>query len=187
MQPLVWTLACGKQFSLFVALFAEQHPWLRGRQYDNVDLFCVVPVLQPPPHLSIDDGNPKYQIVNDATGRCLTVAAPLPGSNQTNSTVLLPCLTVEGRTNLASLWEFDRGVTTVTSISSALTGQALAVSNTTLYGASHGQDAFAVSDFAYGISACHVLFRGDLFDPVEGFDLKNPSCVFRPRWTCFAR
>eukprot|EP00750_Incisomonas_marina_P009538 INCI16037.3.p1 GENE.INCI16037.3~~INCI16037.3.p1 ORF type:complete len:463 (+),score=74.76 INCI16037.3:826-2214(+) len=130
-------------------------------------------ILIPPPHLSIDDGNPKYQIVNDATGRCLTVAAPLPGSNQTNSTVLLPCLTVEGRTNLASLWEFDRGVTTVTSISSALTGQALAVSNTTLYGASHGQDAFAVSDFAYGQGGLVLLDEPFIQDECSSRDCQN--------------
>ena len=131
-------------------------PVERGR-YNEVTgclyVCCVVActcVLQPPPHAGIEDGNPKYQIVNAATGRCLTVAAPLAGSNETNRTVLLPCLTVEGRTNLASLWEFDRGVTTVTSVSSAVTGQALAVSNATLYATLHAQDAFAVSDLAYG-------------------------------------
>ncbi len=89
----------------------------------------------------------QYQLYSNATGRCLFVVpqAP-PASGSGNRVVLLPC----NSSQPAGLWRFDVGVSTVSSISSALTGQALAVSNATLYSTGHGSDAFPVSDNAFG-------------------------------------
>ena len=65
--------------------------------------------------------------------------------------VLLPCNT----SSTAQLWTFDDGLTTVSSISSALTGDSLAIANATLRGVvhTHGKltDAFPTSDASYGL------------------------------------
>ena len=90
---------------------------------------CVCTIMQPPPHaddaaIGASDGNVKYQLHNTATGRCLTVA-PVQAGNESagNRVVLLPCNKATGGVDLNGLWEFDRGVSTVTTISSAVTGQ----------------------------------------------------------------
>ena len=83
----------------------------------------------------------RYTILNRATERCLAVET---GSTP-NRVVLLPC-----RNHQEQLWIFDKGVSTVTSIVSATTGKALAISNATLYSSLHGKDGYAVSDLAYG-------------------------------------
>jgi len=77
-----------------------------------------IPCVQPPPHSANSGVAGKYQLVNSATGRCLTID-PETGSR----VVLLPCFTSSGP-NAYGIWEFNKGISTVTSISSALTGQA---------------------------------------------------------------
>ena len=100
------------------------------------------------------DGDRLFSIANEATNRCLafvngTAAAPGGG------VALLPCRGGDA----AQAWRFDKGLHTVTSITNAAAGRALAVANATLYArvhaetgyGSHGRnDSWPVSDAAYG-------------------------------------
>eukprot|EP00038_Savillea_parva_P009420 m.183415 g.183415 ORF g.183415 m.183415 type:complete len:611 (-) comp15806_c0_seq1:115-1947(-) len=84
-----------------------------------------------------------FLITNTATDRCLSA-----GSNVSSpglAVVLLPC---NGSTS--QLWRFDKGESTVTSVTNVAVGLALAVGNETLYSAQYGKDAFDVSAAAYG-------------------------------------
>ena len=78
-----------------------------------------------------------YQLMNEATGRCLSVL--------NDQVVLMPCLSSKNQH-----WLFDKGFSTVTAIRSAANGLNLAISNNTLYGSAHGHDSVNVSDSAYG-------------------------------------
>ncbi|KAI2494830.1 alpha-galactosidase [Fragilaria crotonensis] len=84
------------------------------------------------------DSMTHYEIRNEATGRCLA---------QSNGTtvVLLPCTGAPSQ-----LWLFDKGITTVTSITNVEVKLALAISATALYSQVHGRDSYPVSDRAYG-------------------------------------
>lgn len=85
-------------------------------------------------------GGDQYLIRNGATDRCLSARGP--------NVVLLPC--DEG--DDAQKWAFNKGVTTVTSITNAGTGLALAMSNSSLYAQTYAQDAFPTPDASYGHS-----------------------------------
>jgi hypothetical protein len=118
------------------------------------------------------DGS-AYQIVNGATGRCLsTDGAGSRGSSLYSPVVLLPCGSGSGSgsggVSRAQQWTFGKGLHSPTSVVNAATGTALAVSNSTLYSAVHGSDAFAVSDLAYGYSGLTM---------VAPFD--QPNCTGR--------
>jgi len=103
-----------------------------------------------------------YTIRHEVTGRCLGVS-----SNTTRRPVdLMPC---DPKAETQH-WRFDKGLTTVTSVTNVASGLALAVGNGTLTAGAcgplcrshdpintsranvdvHGSDGFAVSDVAYG-------------------------------------
>jgi hypothetical protein len=92
-----------------------------------------------------------FALRNTATDRCLTARRNgAPGANRSmDDVVLLPC---NGST--AQAWLFDKGNATVTSLTSESTGGALAVANSSLFGAVHvpskAGDAFPTPDLAYG-------------------------------------
>ena len=83
-----------------------------------------------------------FEIRNVATQRCLTAGhgtAPSSASAPAEAVVLLPC-----DASLAEqAWRFDKGAATVTSITNAKTGAALAIGNGTLRGRPHAPDAWA--------------------------------------------
>merc|ERR1712048_1337161 len=58
-------------------------------------------------------------------------------------------------------WRFDKGSATVTSIVSVAIGKALGVSNSTLFGRSHGEDEYPVPDGAFGFSGLVLV---DVYD-----------------------
>eukprot|EP00658_Telonema_sp_P-2_P049997 TRINITY_DN3806_c0_g1_i2.p1 TRINITY_DN3806_c0_g1~~TRINITY_DN3806_c0_g1_i2.p1 ORF type:complete len:606 (+),score=98.43 TRINITY_DN3806_c0_g1_i2:3-1820(+) len=98
-------------------------------------------------HVAKDASNQTaYTIRSRATGRCLAVS----GSPNSDTVLLLPC----SQSSAQQLWRFDKGATTVTSITNLQTGMALAVSNGTLRSASHSPDLapIQVPDSAYGLS-----------------------------------
>jgi alpha-galactosidase len=84
------------------------------------------------------DSMTNYEIQNDATGRCLA-------QSDGTTVVLLPCTGAPSQ-----LWLFDKGITTVTSITNVEVKLALAISATALYSQVHGRDGNPVSDQAYG-------------------------------------
>lgn len=93
---------------------------------------------------------PTFALRNLATDRCLSLASSrspskLPGVVR-EAVVLLPCR----KDDPAQHWRFDKGLHTVTSITSVAAGLALAVPNATLTAAPHGGDQFQVPDVAYG-------------------------------------
>lgn len=92
-----------------------------------------------------------YRVYSRATSRCLG-AQPAASAHQVTHVVLLPC----NDSSLHQLWTFDDGVHTVSTISNAATGEALAVANATLRAALHSPnghlDVFATPDSAYGLT-----------------------------------
>ena len=87
---------------------------------------------------TINGNMPNYQIRNEATKRCLS---------QSNGTtvVLLPCDATSNQ-----LWIFDKGISTVTSITNVEAKKALAIAPSVLYAQIHDKDKYSVSDLAYG-------------------------------------
>lgn len=82
-------------------------------------------------------------IRNAATGRCLHA---VPTATSASTVALLPC----DAGNAAQRWRFEKGMNTVTPVTSEALGLALAVANSTLAAALHGKDPTPVSDVAYG-------------------------------------
>ena len=80
----------------------------------------------------------NYQIRNEATDRCLTQLHGI-------TVVLLPCSGA-----ISQQWMFDKGLTTVTSITNTEVNKALAIKRSVLYSQVHGKDKYAVSDLAFG-------------------------------------
>ena len=105
-------------------------------------------------------------------GRCLAATGAdgraARADASADAVVLLPC----NASALAQQWRFDKGLSTVTSITSALTGAALAVSNGTLLSAPHDGDALAVSDAAYGLSGLVAVAPYDQAE-CDGRDCQN--------------
>ena len=79
-----------------------------------------------------------YQIRNPATDRCLT-------QSDGTTVVLLPC-----SGTVSQQWMFDKGLTTVTSITNIEVNKALAIEQSVLFSQVHGKDKFSVSDLAFG-------------------------------------
>ena len=100
--------------------------------------------LVPPPGIDLNSNKngDHWLIRNEATRRCLTV----PECNRT--VVLLPCDTLHR--NSRQIWLFDKGVSTVTSITNHYTNTSLAIAESVLYSRTHGKDKVQVSDLAYG-------------------------------------
>merc|ERR1719397_307252 len=74
--------------------------------------------------------------------------------------VLLPC----NSTLMTQRWIFDKGSTTVTSITNVAIGKALAVSNSTLFASMHGKDQYSVSDVSYGSNGLVLMTPYDQKD-----------------------
>lgn len=103
----------------------------------------------------VNGTNTIFQMINNATGRCLGVgtymAQPKP--------LLFPC----DSTDVWQLWTFPSSVVMIGAIQNVGAVQAvsqgnnpsnatvLAVSNSTLYGAVHGNDPMPLPDISYGI------------------------------------
>ena len=113
------------------------------------------------------DGN--HTIKNAATGRCLAATGAdgtdRPGKGG-DAVVLLPC---DGA-DASQRWIFDKGLHTVTSITSAQTGSALAAANSSLYGAAWGDDPAAAPGAAYGFSGLVAV------PPVDEGDCESRDC-----------
>ena len=100
-------------------------------------------------------GRPLHRLYNNASGRCLeAVPASTVEQRQQDgeaTVALLPCNASEPLQH----WSFDDGVDTVSSLTSAALGLALAVRNATLRAAVHAPnghtDAFATPDVSYGL------------------------------------
>jgi hypothetical protein len=107
----------------------------------------------------VQQSPPLYRIQNDATRRCIAV------QNMT-SVVLHPC----NETKKSQLWKFDKGITTVTSITNAEVGKALALSDSLLYSGIHGKDNASVSDLAYGLDGVILV------DPYDQEDCISRWC-----------
>ena len=103
----------------------------------------------------------NYEITNQATGRCLT---------QSNGTtvVLLPCTGARSQ-----LWMFDKGITTVTSITNVEVNLALAISASALYSQIHGRDNYPVSDRAYGKGGLILVKPMDQDDSCDSRSCEN--------------
>uniref|UniRef100_A0A7S0J3B0 Alpha-galactosidase n=1 Tax=Calcidiscus leptoporus TaxID=127549 RepID=A0A7S0J3B0_9EUKA len=96
----------------------------------------------------------RHQLLNAATDRCL---AAEPAGDRSATVVLLPC----NGSDALQQWSFDDGLHTVSSITNAGTGLALAVSNATLRAAMHAPsghaDGYATPDTAYGLPPLQLV------------------------------
>lgn len=91
----------------------------------------------------------RYLIRSSATARCLAADG--------TRVLLLPC----AQASAGQRWFFGKGVTTVSSVVSELTGSALAVTNETLYAHTYGKDAFPTSAASYGHSGLTLVTPND--------------------------
>jgi len=105
---------------------------------------------------SKDDG--MYALVSNETGRCagLHTYAITPSSGAATAPGMIPGLVACDESDPKQKWKFPSGVGRIGSIQSVWALQqeepstALAVANSTLFGAMHGSDPMALVDKAYG-------------------------------------
>lgn len=97
-------------------------------------------VLRKLSTMDSDDENLNLLIQHDATGRCLSVW-------NNSRVVLMPFCSSNGS---RFRWRFDKGFSTLTSITNVHAGKALAIADSFLYARQHGKDEQNVTDLAYG-------------------------------------
>lgn len=104
-----------------------------------------------------------YSLLNDATGRCLSVAA---AQGVAMLPVLLPC----NASDPLQQWRFDLGMTTLTSITNVATQMAVGVTNSTLFSGAHGTADPSLPDAAYGTNMLAMV------SPVDPLPCTSRSC-----------
>lgn len=97
-------------------------------------------------HVTLENNTTSWLIQNSATVRCLAVG------NGTK-VVLLPC----DASSASQHWLFDKGVSTITSITNLDTRKALGLAESFLYSQLHDKDKFSVSDMAYGLGGLTLV------------------------------